>query len=137
MLRGDVHRMMVFLWDKAWELQTNPRIVAEFAQSTPKPKELFGRHHAFARTPQIKGKAAFAERRRGIDPDGFQPGLKSIRDFELVHAGLSVVVQSGFRRTYPFKIFKTECSVLDIVRPSKSVDCVMPDQRSSSSALVL
>jgi hypothetical protein len=91
--------MKVFLRDKAWKLQTNPRIVAEFAQSTPKPKELFGGHHAFARTPQVKGKAAFAERYRRINPDGFQPGLKSIRDFERVHAGLSVVVQSGFRPT--------------------------------------
>jgi hypothetical protein len=93
MLRGDVHRVMVFLRDKAWEFQTNSRIVAEFRQSTPKSKELLGRYHAFARTPQVKRKAAFAERHRGINADGFQPDLKSIRDFECVHAGLSVVVQ--------------------------------------------
>src|SRR5690348_7872116 len=73
MLRGDVHRMMVFLWDKAWEFQTNPGIVAEFSQSTPKSKELLGRYHAFARTPQVEWKAAFAESHRGINPDGFQP----------------------------------------------------------------
>jgi hypothetical protein len=79
--------MLLLPRDKAREPQTNTRVVAEFAQSTPKSKELFGRHHAFARTPQVEGKAAFAEHHRGINAGGFQPDLKSVRDFERVDAG--------------------------------------------------
>jgi hypothetical protein len=48
------------------------RVVADFAQRTPQPKELLGRDHAPARAPQRQGKAAFAKQNRGIDADGFQ-----------------------------------------------------------------
>jgi hypothetical protein len=73
MLRGDVHRVMVFLRDKAWEFQTNSRIVAEFRQSTPKSKELLGRYHAFAQLHKLSGRPLLRSATAGSIPTAFNP----------------------------------------------------------------